>query len=255
VAGYVTFRVNSSQFDAALRQYAALTSKVPSEICNKKAYFIVRRAIWHTRKADIATMREQLGEHKAMELHRVKSGKRFSRDKKHIKSFFSQGDGNQGAPLLAMIIQARARRGGKGSPWKGVTREVGATRMLEAMRKVWNARVRSVAFIKSGWIAARDAFKQFSGGSRGLPPSEGPAVGGPKVIGQAKGGASVASKTGRAKAVFWNTASTKRDHKGALMHYGKPALQRAFDEETEDTMAEVERRLREQAKKAGIRTN
>ena len=132
----VTFRVRSDEFDRTLKQYAALSEKTPAEICDKKAYFILRRAIWHTHKADIDEMREKLGESKAMELHKIKSGKRFSRSKKNIKSFFGVGEGKQGVPLLAMIIQARAKHGGKASPWKGVSRAVGAAQMLEKMRQV-----------------------------------------------------------------------------------------------------------------------
>ena len=252
MAKAVTFRCDTGQFDLALRQYAALTSKTPAEICNKKAYFIVRRAIWHTRKADIEEMREQLGESKAMELHLIKSGKRWSRDKKNIKSFFSQGDGNQGAPLLAMILQARAGKSGKASPWKGKDRKSGAAAMLEWMRKVWNARVRSIAFIKSGWIDAREKFKPFGSGGRGLPPNE-PASTGPKQIGVPKGGGTLSSVIWKAKAVFWNSASAKRDHKQATFKYGEPALQQAFDEETDDTMQQVEKRLKEHAKACGIK--
>src|ERR1035441_9032646 len=191
MAGSISFRVDSTQFDQALRQYAALSKRTPAEVCNKKAYYIVRRAIWHTHKADFATMREQLGESKAMELHLIKSGKRFSRSKKNIKSFFGQGDGTQGAPLLAMIIQARAGRGGEASPWKGGTRAAGAALMLAAMRTVWNARARSIGFIKSGWITARELFKEFGGGGRGLPPNERASV--VKQIGAPKGGGTLAS--------------------------------------------------------------
>jgi hypothetical protein len=247
--------MRSEEFTRTLNQYAGLTKKTPSEICDKKSYYIIRRAIWHTHKADIEEMREQLGETKAMELHNIKSGKRFSRSKKNIKSFFSTGAGDQGVPLLAMIIQKRAGHSSKGSPWKGVSRASGAARMLEAMRHVWNARARSIAFIKSCWIPARELFKgRAGGGGRGLPPSEGAAIGGPKVIGVPKGGGTPASVVWKAKAVFWNSASTKRDHKGAVFQYGEPALQQAFDEETADTMREVERRLKEHAQACGIRT-
>jgi hypothetical protein len=126
--------------------------------------------------------------------------------------------------------------------------------MLERMRKAWNARARSIAFIKSGWIPARDIFKRFGYAGRGLPPSEPSSVGGPKVVGVPKGGAKPATNgLWKCTATFWNTASTKRDHKAALFEYGEPALLRAFEEEEADTMQEVERRLKEHAQKCGIR--
>ncbi len=68
------------------------------------------------------------------------------------------------------------------------------------------------------------------------------------------GGATTASEVWRARATFWNTASTKRDQKEALIRYGEPALDKAFQEETADTMREVERRLQQQAQACGIRT-
>jgi hypothetical protein len=246
MAQAVTFRINSTEFDAALRKYASLTKKVPAEICNKKAYFIVRRAIWHTHKADYQKMADQLGQ----VLRTVQSGKRAGRlTMKRGKgaSKPSPNPVNAGAPFLALIINAR--RGLKGLP--GLYGKA----MAKEFKRVFGARARSIAFIKSGWIAARDMFKSLSGGSRGLPPSEGQGIGGPKQIGQPKGGASPAvANWWNARALFWNTASTKRDHVGALFTYGQPALEQAFSEETADTMREVERRLKQHAAACGIKT-
>lgn len=248
MARAVTFTVDTKEFDTALRAYAALSRRTPAEVCNKKAYHIVRRAIWHTHKADYQTMADQLGQ----VLRTVKSGKRAGGlTMKRGKGAWTWTANRNGvmAPLLALIINAR--RGRKGKPG------LRGAAMAAEFKKVFGARARSIAFIKSGWIVARDLFRRGSGGvGRGLPPTEGQGMGGPKQIGKPKGSATrAADNTWKAIATFTNSAWTKRDKGVSVIKYGTPALERAFAEETADTIAEVEKRLREQAQKAGIRTN
>lgn len=255
MANAVQFRVNSSQFDAALKRYAALSRRTPAQVVNKKAYYIIRRAIWHTHKAEYAKMAHEIGiEARAVAFGTTKAGKPKVKRGKAIWA----NSPSKGAPLLALMIHARSKRGkhhGRyDSPWKGVSRNAGASAMLKAMKRIWGARARSIAYLKSGWITARDAFRRYSGGvGPGLPPTEGRTI---RQLGRPKGSASVAvDDRWKARATFTNSASTKRDHKQALYLYAEPALHRAFAEETEDTMREVERRLRADANTCGIRTN
>lgn len=243
----VTFRVDSREFDATLRAYSNLSRRTPAQVCNKKAYYIVRRAIWHTHKADYQTMADQLGQ----VLRVVSSGKRAGRlTMKRGKGAWTWTANKNGAmaPLLALIINAR--RGRKGE--KGLF----GPEMAREFKRVFAARARSIAYLKSGWITARNAFKQFAGGiGRGLPPAEGESNRGPKQIGRSKGSAQPAiDNVWRARAVFTNTAWTTHDHKDALLKYGTPALERAFAEETADTMQEVANRLRDDAAQVGIKT-
>lgn len=240
------------EFTSTLRKYALLSSRTPAEICNRKAYFINRRAIWNTRKADYAKMAKELGQI-------LKEVKRKFRGKPGQTRLSARGQGQFNsagdAPLLAIIINAR--RGKKGQ--KGLH---GAA-MSEAFKKVFGARARSIAFIKSGFIEARDTFKRWcqsngvSIGGRGLPPSESSAAGGPKQIGSKKLGGAEPAIIGRwsARARFWNTANAKRDHKEAVITYGTPGLEKGFADETADTVGEIEKRLRQHAKTAGVRTN
>lgn len=260
MASPVTFRLRW-QNPSVLRRYADLSRHTPAEVCNKKAYHILRKAIWFTEKANYDKMRDSLGQYKRMDWKLIKSGRRYSFDKRNIKSFFARGAAKKTAPMLALLIQARVfgtektKKSLAQSPWKGVPRAEGARRMLEAMRKVWKAKTRSIAFIKSGWITARDIYKQWGAGAHGLPPSEPSSIGGPKTIGAPKGGAEPATAgLWKCTAKFWNTASTKRETKQALIKYGQPALEQAFREEETDTMAEVARRLKEHAHTCGIRS-
>jgi len=255
VANGVQFRVNSTEFDAALRKYAALSRRTPAEVVNKKAYYIIRRAIWHTPKADYAKMAQEIGiTGREVSFGTTRKGKPKVRRGKALWA----SSASKSAPLLALMVQARSIRGKHGgkysSPWKGVSRAAGATAMYKAMKLIWGARARSIAYLKSGWLTARDSFKRYAGGfGRGLPPTEGRSI---RRIGKPKGSAIVAiGDKWNARAVFTNEAWTKRDHKEALYKYGEPALRRAFAEETEDTMKEVERRLRANAQACGIKTN
>lgn len=184
-----------------------------------------------------------------MELVTLKSGN-FSKAKKHIKSFF-MGE----APLLALILQSHRGPGHhERSPWYGVGRSAGAAFMLEEMRLAFGARLRSIAFIKSGWIEARETFKRLvGGGGAGLPPSEGTKIGGPKQVGMPKGGARPAQAGWKPVAVFWNAASAKRDHKAALIEFGQPALQKAFEEETKSMLEWIKDKEIEEGRKLGIK--
>jgi hypothetical protein len=242
----VTFRLNShTYFIPALRQYALLSKRTPAEVVNKKGFYIMRRAIWHTHKSDYQTMANQLGQLLTLKSRKFRGKKGVARPTARGQGQFNSAS-TAPAPLLALIINAR--RGRKGL--KGLF----GPAMKKAFQRVFGARGRSIAFIKSGWIQARELFKAAGGGGgKGLPPSEGTSIGGPKQLGRPKGGATVARPGWRAKAIFWNSATTKRDHKQSLYKYGIPALKRAIDEETQDTMEEVARRLRQNAKQVGIR--
>ncbi len=238
MAAGVTIRINRTEFDRALNRYAALSKRTPQEIVHGKSYFINRRAIWHTRKADVAEIKK-LRERRVIGTG-MKRGRRFV-----LRDPLSTS-------RAALIIQAALRKAGKPL--------LKQSELPAAVRKFINLRLRSVAFLKSGFIRARDGFKSWcqshgvSIGGKGLPPNESSRIGGPKEIGRPKGGFFLASPIWRARATFFNAASAKGDTKGALAKFAGAALERAFDEETADTMEYVEKRLKQHAKTCGIRT-
>lgn len=248
----VTVRIRDAGFTQSLRKYASLSKRTPAEICNRKSYMINRRAIWNTRKAEAEKVKQELGAHDATNLVVNKSGKRkglFSRARKHATYVFDRA--GDGMSRLERILVARMKKAGQQIP--------GAEALAELAIKVLKARLRSIAFIKSGFIPARDRFKNWclahgvSIGKAGLPPSVGSGIGEPKTVGSVKGGASPANFNWYAKATFYNGASAKHDTKGALSKFGGDGLQQAFAEETADTLQEIERRLKQHAAASGIR--
>jgi len=247
----LTVHFDTREFDRALTKYADLTKKVPAEIVNRKAYFINRRAIWHTPKADRAGIIRELEGSATTNLVLIKSGKRYSRAKKNRTYVFNRTSSGA-ASRWERIFVGRLKKSGKAIP--------SGQALADAMLRGFLSRLASVAFIKSGFIPAREEFKAWcqahgvSIGGKGLPPNESPGKGGPKQIGRRKGGATPARFYWKAKATFFNAANAKHDTKASVVKYAGPALEQGFLEETADTMTEVERRLIQQAHQAGIRT-
>ncbi len=244
-------KVDAREFTSTLRRYAALSKRTPAEIVNRKAYMITRRAIWHTKKAQSESLIRELGAGEAVKLVVNKSGKnkgKFSRAKKNKTFAFSA------AGRFERIIIARLRKSGKSIPR--------AEELAEYLSKVFKARLRAIAFIKSGFIEPREKFKAWCQ-THGVPigragvPQEGSGVGGPKQIGSTKkGGAAPANFNWYTKATFWNSAFAKHaTRKDPLNSFARPALEQAFAEETADTLKEIENRLRKNAKACGIKTN
>lgn len=227
-------------FDRTLRDYMRISSRTTAQIINTKAYYIARRALWYTAKASPEKVRLALGESKAMMQVRLKSGK-FSKSKRHLKSFFAKGEGRTKAPLLALIVQKQRRLEGKPSPWKGKTRTAGAAAMLEAMRKAFQARMRSIGFLKAGWLPAIRTLSRFADLGAPFAPIDA------RQYGRPKGRATPGKEGWRPIAEIENMATTYRDKKGALIKFGGPALQQAFDEEAADMRAYMERKLRADA--------
>ena len=244
MANAVTFRVNTTEFDATLRRYQALSRRDPKKICDTKAFFIARRAVIETPKADKAAIKGDLG--------RVSSGDRDAKGRyagkgkgvsrilslRMVKRYSRFGLEVQ-APLAALIIN---KRRGKGRGLHGAA-------MTEAIRAMIAARLRSIAFLKSGWLPAIRALVGLAD-TRGAPRQEAA----PIQVGVAKGYAIPAKEGWKAKTTIANSADAKHDDKTALYKYGEPALQRAFDAETASMKDYIERKLKETAKTAGVRT-
>lgn len=227
----INIRINRAEFDTTINRYADLSSRDPKTICDTKGFFIARRAVIETPKADKGKIRSELGRVV------VKSKKVVSMNLRTVKRYGRFGQEEQ-APLVALIINAR-RKGKKGLYGQA---------MAEAIRKLIGARNSSIAFIKSGWLQAIKTLEQFAD-RRGAPRTER----GPQQIGAPKGFAVPATGRFVARTTIANTASTKRDHKQALFKYGEPALQRAFDAETASMLEYMERKLKETATKAGVK--
>lgn len=232
----VTFRIDSREFDEALRQYVEVSTRSLPDILNKKAFFIARRAVRETPATPKDTIVSQLGR-----VTRSKHGVRTMLAKS--SATYPERSGKAGeAPLAALIINARLGREG----YPGL---YGAS-MKAAVAELIAARSRSRGFIKSGWLPAIHKLDAVLHDRRGEPPADhGPA----RQYGAAKGDALPARPGFRCKAIIENGASGTHETHQALIKYGGPALQRAFNFEAASMMAEVARRQFEEAKKIGIK--
>ena len=106
------FKLDDREFKRTLEKYRQISRRDEVEIVNTKAYFIARRAVVETMKAD----------------------------KGKIKAFFSK----ETQRVVGMIINKR--RGERGE--KGLY----GAEMAEAQAMMRARRLRAVGFIKSGWI-------------------------------------------------------------------------------------------------------
>ncbi len=224
--GAVSFKVNTAEFQRTLRRYREFSKRDLATIVNTKALFIARRALRETPKADKAKIAKELG-------RIIKTGKNAG------KLRLAKGSQHD-APLAALIINKRLGTG------RGLRGEA----MAKTIRSFIASRMRSIAFLKSGWIPAIKALSPFAE-LRGAP-RQGPA---PVQYGRPKGsGTPARGSTWNPKAIIENAAGDNKENRGALITYGGPALQAAVDAETASMKEYIGRKLTESAAKAGIRT-
>ena len=118
--------------------------------------------------------------------------------------------------------------------------------------KMIGARGRSVGFIAAGWLQsiqtlAKKTGKPFRAGA-GLKAFSRNAIG--------RMGYCIAASdmTFRPRALIENHANSNNDHKQALVRYGQPALQQAFDDETRSMKDYLASRMKKEAQAMGIKT-
>ena len=232
----VAFSISKSsqrEFDRTLKDYLAVNRRTLPESLNEKAYFIAGGAIRNTHKADADKIRSELGA--AMTPVIGKRGKALKRKKLSFTGKYSMS-------LAVAIVVAKLRKAGKEIPVAGKLAEMG----LALIR----SRLRSVGFIRSGWLPALRRLARFS--QYGKLKFEMP-----RQYGVAKGGVSpaTASQGDWAKVVIWNSAGGEAKHKQALLRYGAPGLEAAVNEETASMKSYLEKKLRQNAQTAGIKTN
>ena len=243
----------------ALRRMSIASNKLPAEVCNRAVFSMAIKAKKNMPVVSASKIQSELESQKIMPLMMSASGKRFLKAKKLLETVFFKEFG--GAPLLALIIQSRVRSGGfwniPSSPWAGVSRAEGAQQMLDAMRHVYNARVRSSGYFKACASVIYLVFKNSIGQSR--PPESGGGVHSgegslSRRIGKIAGGTPATGK-GKASATFW-FASPTPDTKAAIYKIAQPVWERAMEDEAKFVMAKaIEKEYRDAAKAIGIRTN
>ena len=219
------------KFDELLTLYARWSKRTHKQIVDTKAYYIARKAVWFTVKADSFTMKSQLGGF-IMVSRLTKKGKTV----RHRDLQLVMGT-KVNAPLAALIINKRRGRSG----YPGLY----GRDMARAVRNLLAARFRSIAFLKSGWIPAIQILAPLAD-KQGQPPID-PAG---KQIGLPKGDAVPGIEGEVTSAEIWNTAgSARHDIHGALAHYGGEGLRIAMADEEASTAEYVERKMMEDARR------
>lgn len=237
----VAVKWDQSRLDAALKARIAVGRRTPAQVVNTAAFWIAV----NTKNDMPFTTQERIDTelNVAVPLVKMKSG-RFSRDKRRVKKVFG-AVGNlalnpkyAAVPLLALIIQARVGNPDAPfplaqSPWKGVSRAIGAQRMLAMMRRIFAARHSSTHFLQIGWNPAIRILRPLaiSKFRRGGPPTESSRfeVGDPND----KGSAIPAVETWNCFAMIENSIGTEGRNavqvNAALWRHSLGPLQRAMD--------------------------
>ena len=203
---------------AKLRQYAELSKKAEAQIVNDKAADWAFKSIGQTEKANAQKIAYDLGQIGNQVSVSRKTGK-LRKGKRLLKE----------NSLAARIINARLKRkGGK---------LLFGKEMEKAVNKMIAARMRAVAFIKSGWLAA----------ARRLKPTASSEA---KIRGRPKGTARRAFSGSLMPAAFIINSSTKDSPKAAGI--AQEGLRKAIPILIADMNQYIERKLKEAARKAGV---
>jgi hypothetical protein len=206
------------RFDRTFLRYLQFTSRTFVQAVNTKAYYIARKALWFTHKADRGKVESVLGKYVTTQ-RTTKKGRVMNRRRLELTKARSHD-----APLAAVIINKR--RGAKAAGGKG---GLYGKAMALAIREMMAARIKSIAYIKSGWLPAIRALAKLAD-KKGQPAIDSAAK---QIGGTPKGSAvpAVLSSSTSAASII-NETWTKHDPNGAaMMKYGASGLQRAFNDE------------------------
>jgi hypothetical protein len=210
--------VDAGYFLQQWREYVKVMSRTLPQAVNDKLFMIARASLWFTHKADKKDIEKALGK---ISVVNSSAGKQRYR---HRLKKAQQND----APLIALIIN---RRRGRGRGLRGQA-------MREEIQKVMSARMRSRAYIKSGWLPAiKELAAVTSIPTRHPFPDEA------AQVGQAKGRAEIAKPGDMIRGLIENTAFTKRDTKGAFLKFGEKGLQAGLDYEGKDTESYIRKKV------------
>lgn len=229
-------RWDQRKFDEALEAYVKVSKRTLQQIVNSKLYYIARRALFNSPKADSYAIKTRLGG--VVTVNRLnKKGKTVRRREAQLVTAAGAS-----APLAVLILQARYRNEGLDSPFKGKSRAAGARAMDQKLKAFLSASLRSVAFLKAGWLPSIKIMAPLAD-RKGEPPTD-PAA---KQVGRPKGDATPAEPGYSPQGVVVNLASARKDVKNALNKYLGPPLDMAFQDETASMWQYVEEHMKPDA--------
>lgn len=238
-------KLNTKEWDKVWPVYMQVSKRDLAESINTKLLYTSFGALARTPKANLLAIQTVLGpvavEETSTKVRFLKTGG-IKRGRVVRRNIFAAAAGRE-VPRLALIINARRKKEGK--------QLLFGPEMDREMNKVWLARKRSVAFLKSGWLPSIKTLRPLVKDRKGIAQMDRSA----KQIGKPKGFALPArSGNWKPRGEIVNTASAKRDDKGALEKYGGPALQAAFDHEVASMKDYIARKLADSARRLGIKT-
>lgn len=233
-----TIKVDTTNFERTLAEYMMYSRRTLVEAINEKAFFIARHAVHQTKKASERDIRTLFGQ--SIQLRPKQRGSGWMRGKKSQTSTFNTKGDRVDAPLFPVIIN---KRRGKGRGLYGKAMQVAAQR-------AFNARIRSIAFIRSGWLPAIRHLEQFSKYKRGAPPVGG---GDAREYGKPKGGAEEAKPGDVVAARIWNDVGSQASRSknvdmqkriAAVVQWGSRGLNAAFALEVSSMNDYLERKMK-----------
>lgn len=227
-----TVTIDTTEFQAALRDYMKVSKKSLRDVVNTKAYFICRGATRTTGRANPGKIETELG--KDVEAWReIKRGKNAGKLKRVGYSIKSTSLANN-------ILRERLWRKGEKQPTKAQFRPV--------IKRFIKARASASAFIASGWIQAVKFFAAIVRDTRGAPSVD------KSVKLRTKrliGGGNAATEVWNPTAKFWNSAVSKRGTNGqnALTKMAGEGLRQAIANETKSMREYIAKKLQGDANK------
>lgn len=215
---------DQAKFDSTLNEYMRWTSKSWWEAVNSHAYYIARKALWFTKKASAADIRSSL--------------RRLGLSSSRTTASGRVVEGSE-APRGQLIINAARRKLGLPSIY--------GREMAEAIDKLEASRLRSIAFVKSGWLPAIRILEAFGVNKSKAAPMDRAA----RVRGQEKGSAYPAVEGATMICRIINSVGASGPDRGNVLdRIAGPALDLAFFDETNSMREYIERKMAEDAAKA-----
>jgi len=219
---------DQSKFDMALKEYGKVTKRTTAEVINTKLYYVARGAQQHTAKASASGIKATLA--RPVTIRRQNKSGRFRR----TKAVEYGALGSSGKPLAALIVNARRKAKGQ----KGLFGE----ELTRAVITMINSRVRSVAFLRAGWIESIKQLAAFAKDKSGAPAGDPSA----RQFGAPLGSAIAASDGALVQfARIENRAISKKSptSEAALNRFGEVGLQVAFDREAQSMLEYLDRKM------------
>jgi hypothetical protein len=243
MASPISVRVNHREFDATIKRYSEFSRRDLSVIVNTKAFYIARRAVIETPKADKQQVAAEL---------RGQRTKNVTSKRGKVRAV--------NYTLAQLIVMARRALKGESTAKKDIKADV---------KSFIASRLRSIAFLKSGWLPAIKRLEPLAekiGGGGGPRPTKSNTG---TQYGRAKGAATPAVAGFKPKASILNDALPRPHGRGLLgkiisrihnpdrakaLAKVQPALQKAFDAETQSMKDYIAKKLKKSAQQSGIKT-